>query len=58
MPWDVAVDGVDGWNAARVGDYHLIISDVDMPRLDGIGLVKLIKQDPRLTVDAGGDRVL
>ena len=45
---DVAVDGVDGWNAARVGDYHLIISDVDMPRMDGIGLVRSIKQDPRL----------
>ena len=33
---EVAVDGVDGWNAARTGDYHLIISDVDMPRMDGI----------------------
>jgi two-component system sensor histidine kinase and response regulator WspE len=45
---DVAVDGVDGWNAVRVGDYHLVISDVDMPRMDGIGLVRSIKQDARL----------
>ncbi len=45
---DVAVDGVDGWNAVRVGDYHLVISDVDMPRMDGIGLVRSIKQDDRL----------
>jgi two-component system sensor histidine kinase and response regulator WspE len=45
---DVAVDGVDGWNAVRVGDYHLVISDVDMPRMDGIGLVRSIKQDPKL----------
>ncbi len=45
---DVAVDGVDGWNAVRVGDYHLVISDVDMPRMDGIGLVRSIKQDERL----------
>jgi two-component system sensor histidine kinase and response regulator WspE len=45
---DVAVDGVDGWNAVRQGDYHLVISDVDMPRMDGIGLVRSIKQDPRL----------
>ncbi len=45
---DVAVDGVDGWNAVRVGDYHLVISDVDMPRMDGIGLVRSIKQDSRL----------
>ena len=45
---DVAVDGVDGWNAVRVGDYHLVISDVDMPRMDGISLVRSIKQDARL----------
>jgi two-component system sensor histidine kinase and response regulator WspE len=45
---DVAVDGVDGWNAVREGDYHLVISDVDMPRMDGIGLVRSIKQDARL----------
>jgi two-component system sensor histidine kinase and response regulator WspE len=43
---DVAVDGMDGWNAIRAGDYDLVVSDVDMPRLDGIGLVTLIKSDP------------
>lgn len=43
---DVAVDGMDGWNAIRGGDYDLVVSDIDMPRLDGIGLVSLIKGDP------------
>jgi len=43
---DVAVDGVDGWNALRGGQYDLVVSDVDMPRLDGIELVALIKADP------------
>ena len=45
---EVAVDGADGWNAVRVGQFDLVVTDVDMPRLDGIGLVMLIKQDPRL----------
>ena len=45
---DVAVDGVDGWNAVREGQYDLVISDVDMPRMDGITLVRSIKQDARL----------
>jgi two-component system sensor histidine kinase and response regulator WspE len=43
---DVAVDGVDGWNTFRGGRYDLVVSDVDMPRLDGIGLVTLIRSDP------------
>ena len=42
---DVAVDGMDGWNAFRSGPYDLVVSDIDMPRMDGIGLVTLIKTD-------------
>ncbi len=45
---EVAVDGMDGWNAIRTQAYDLVISDVDMPRMDGIELVSLIKKDPRL----------
>jgi two-component system sensor histidine kinase and response regulator WspE len=45
---DAAVDGMDGWNAVRAGKYDLVITDVDMPRLDGIELATLIKQDPLL----------
>jgi len=43
---DVAVDGMDGWNAVRGAHYDLVVTDVDMPRMDGIGLVGLIKGDP------------
>jgi two-component system sensor histidine kinase and response regulator WspE len=43
---DVAVDGMDGWNAVRSTPYDLIVTDVDMPRMDGIGLVSLVKADP------------
>lgn len=45
---EVAVDGMDGWNAARTGHFDLVITDVDMPRLDGIELVMLIKKDPQV----------
>jgi two-component system sensor histidine kinase and response regulator WspE len=45
---EVAVDGMDGWNAVRAGHFDLVLSDVDMPRINGIELVKLIKRDSRL----------
>src|ERR1051326_1181808 len=45
---DVAVDGMDGWNAVRNGEYDLVVTDVDMPRMDGIELATLIKKDPDL----------
>lgn len=44
----VAVDGMDGWNMVRAETFDLVISDVDMPRMDGIELVSLIKRDRRL----------
>ncbi|MDP2989216.1 MAG: response regulator, partial [Kiritimatiellota bacterium] len=45
---DVAVDGMDAWNTVRMGRYDLVVSDVDMPRMNGIELVRHIKQDARL----------
>jgi two-component system, chemotaxis family, sensor histidine kinase and response regulator WspE len=45
---EVAVDGMDGWNAARTSRFDLVITDVDMPRMDGIELVTLVKKDPHL----------
>jgi len=45
---EVAVDGMDGWNALRTGGYELIITDVDMPRMTGIELVSKIKADSKL----------
>lgn len=44
----VAVDGMDGWNQLRAEAFDLVITDIDMPRMDGIELVGLIKQDARL----------
>lgn len=45
---EVAVDGMDGWNAVRAGHFDLVVSDVDMPRMDGIELVSRITKDPKL----------
>jgi two-component system sensor histidine kinase and response regulator WspE len=45
---EVAIDGMDGWNAVRTGHFDLVITDVDMPRMDGIEFVTLLKKDPHV----------
>ncbi len=45
---DIAIDGIDGWNVVRSGAYDLVITDVDMPRMDGVELVGLIRKDIHL----------
>lgn len=45
---EIAVDGVEGWNALSIADYDLILSDVDMPRMNGIELTRRIRADARL----------
>ncbi|WER47902.1 hybrid sensor histidine kinase/response regulator [Cupriavidus sp. WKF15] len=44
----VAVDGMDGWNVLRAEPFDLVITDIDMPRMDGIELVTLIRKEPRM----------
>ena len=42
-----AINGMDGWNALRSGHFDLVITDIDMPRMSGIELVRLIRSDER-----------
>ncbi len=43
-----AVDGEEGWEKAQKMSPDVIISDVMMPRCDGYGLLKKIREDERL----------
>ncbi|SDK50561.1 two-component system, chemotaxis family, sensor histidine kinase and response regulator WspE [Maridesulfovibrio ferrireducens] len=45
---DTAVDGMDGFNALATGHYDLVVTDVDMPRMNGLELTKKIKSDSDL----------
>ena len=45
---EVAVDGVEGWNALRLSRYDLLVTDIDMPRMNGIDLIKRVRADGRL----------
>ncbi|MEO9061579.1 MAG: hybrid sensor histidine kinase/response regulator [Nitrosospira sp.] len=40
-----AVDGVDGYTTLKTGTFDLVVSDVEMPRMDGFGLTAKIRAD-------------
>jgi len=43
-----AVDGVEALQLVSVVRPDLVLSDIDMPRLDGLGLLKALRADPTL----------
>jgi two-component system chemotaxis sensor kinase CheA len=44
----LAVDGVDALEKLRTEKADLVIADIQMPRLDGFGLLEALKKDPAL----------
>ncbi|MEP7282856.1 MAG: response regulator [Rubrivivax sp.] len=42
-----AVDGEDAWRQACTRDFSLVLTDQNMPQLDGIGLTRRMRADPR-----------
>ena len=59
-----ASDGLEGMKRLDGRKLHLIISDVNMPRMDGISFLREVKKHPQykftpvmmLTTEAGDDR--
>ena len=44
-----AIDGVDALTALRTHDFDLVVSDVEMPRMDGFDLTAKIRADKKLS---------
>lgn len=42
-----AVDGIDGFAALRAGEFDIVLSDVEMPRMNGFDLIAKMRSDPR-----------
>jgi len=42
-----AVDGVDACEKATNGDFQLVLTDQNMPRMDGISLVRKLRENPK-----------
>lgn len=59
-----AADGVEGLNKAKTEKFNLIITDVNMPHMDGISLVRELRSIPSykftpillLTTESGADK--
>jgi len=43
---ETAVDGLDGFGKLKGGGFDLVVSDVDMPRMNGFDLTARIRRDP------------
>ena len=42
-----AVDGEDAWEKASARDFDLVLTDQNMPRMDGISLTRRLRENPK-----------
>lgn len=42
-----AGDGVEGLKKLKTEDFNLLVTDINMPIMDGLKLVGLVRQDPK-----------
>lgn len=42
---DTAIDGMDGLEKLHAGEYDMVITDLEMPRLDGFGFVRRMRNE-------------
>ena len=42
-----AMDGMDGLEKAKSKAYHLVLTDLNMPRMDGLGLIQNLRALPQ-----------
>ena len=42
-----AVDGVDAYEKAQAQSFDLVLTDQNMPRLDGLGLTRKLRDHPQ-----------
>jgi two-component system chemotaxis sensor kinase CheA len=43
-----AADGIEAWTVLKTERFDLVVSDVDMPRMNGFDLTARIRSDPKL----------
>ncbi len=48
LPLDIAQNGEQALSMLRKSPYSLVVSDIAMPRLDGIALTRMMREDPQL----------
>ncbi|MBI3341684.1 response regulator [Candidatus Curtissbacteria bacterium] len=43
---EIAADGQEGLNKARLGGYSIILLDMMLPKIDGLGILRGLRQEP------------